>query len=226
MRAISILAAGMLLCSCSFVSVKGGNFKHTTIVRASGDIVEKTYELDGFDIIDLSGSYEVNYTPGDFYVSVSAPENLIDHIKVEVRNGSLCFGSDGTMIRNWKNATATVHCPVLSGVAVSGAADFNAEQGIVSDDFTVDVSGAGDIEIHSLTAENVTMKVSGAVDIDVDNLDCNSIVVRISGAGDIDIEGKAEKADLIVSGAGTIDARNLKCEDITSSVSGIGSVRR
>ena len=69
-------------------------------------------------------------------------------------------------------------------------------------DFTVSISGSGDINAYDLIADNVDATVSGSANIKVTAN--KEIIAKVSGSGDIDYRGNPEKIDTKVSGSGDI----------------------
>lgn len=232
-----ILGTAVILCSCNFIKVDGkalaDAFEITEnsayvkkAVVASKNYIDKEYSVEEFNAVECSGNYDIKYSDGEPFVSISAPDNIIDHLVVKVENGTLKIKTDGTNFRKVNNITATISTKELNELKISGAGDFDALKGFVTKDFKVSISGAGDLDINGLVANDVQIKVSGAGDIDIDKLDCNGITVSVSGAGDVTLAGKANSADLRISGAGDIDVTELETENLERSVSGVGRVKK
>ena len=60
--------------------------------------------------------------------------------------------------------------------------DFDAPEGISAEDFSLDINGAGDVEIDGLKASGARITINGAGDCDIENLDCKTLKVGINGA--------------------------------------------
>lgn len=234
---LGLFGTVLILCSCNFIKVDGkalaDAFEKTEnaeyvkkAVVASKNYVDKEYSVAEFNAVECSGNYDVDYTDGEPFVSISAPDNIIDHLIVKVENGTLKIKTDGTNFRKVNNITATISTKELNELKISGAGDFDAKKGMVTKDFNVSISGAGDLDINDLVAKHVKIKVSGAGDIDIDKLDCKDITVSVSGAGDVTLAGKANSADLKISGAGDIDVTELETENLERSISGVGRIKK
>ena len=213
------------------VCILGMSFCNSTASyggEKGNDNVTKTYEVEDFNGIHTSGSFRIYYTQGTRGVSVSAPAEDLENLTVEVREGTLHLGmkKKNIRIKEWKKITANISSPALNRVHISGAGDFEAADGITTDNFDVKVSGAGDIVIDKFKAKEANFQVSGAGEIDITDLDCDSINTKVSGAGDICVSGKANTANFEVSGAGDINIKNLNCPEIGTSISGSGKIRQ
>lgn len=229
-----ILAACILgMTSCNFIRIDGKNLsdlmassKSKESISASSNYETRTFEVGEFRGIHAAGAFNVKYSRGTQNLKIYAPDNIMEHLTVEVRDGILKIGTDKIRIRNWKEVTVYVSVPELDEAHISGAGDFSAEEVFTSGNIDIKISGAGDIDIDKLTANDASISISGAGDIEIESLECNGISVKISGAGDASLAGKANTADLKISGAGDIDIRGLECPRVNTSVSGAGKVRQ
>ena len=195
-------------------------------ITASDNIITKDQVTGDFHSLVCNLPGDVVYTPGECAVSITAPDNVLEHVTIRNENGTLDIRSNLGHIRNLKKITVNLSSPVLENVTFNGAVDFNAPKGITALDFTATVNGAGDMDIEGLSAGKASLTVNGAGDANISKLDCDAIEVSINGAGDAVLGGKAGRADLAISGAGDIDARELDCPDINSKVRGVGSIRK
>ncbi|MEZ5891788.1 MAG: head GIN domain-containing protein [Parvularculaceae bacterium] len=171
--------------------------------------VSKSYDLAGFDRIDISGVYEfdVKVGPG-FSVMLSGNQAEIDHAKVGVEEGVLTLGHE-----KWKRGEkrfngnrdglkATITLPALNGLDLSGVGDGDVE-GVDADAFSVDVSGVGDLRIGG-KCKSLDADVSGVGDLNAKSLECNAVDVEVSGVGSAVVYASDEvRAE--VSGMGDID---------------------
>lgn len=234
MRKAIIIAVALLACSaCSFITVNGKSqveFLGTSgknTITASSTIIDKEFQVEDFNRISSSGAFDFVYSTGDPYVSISAPDNIMEYLDVRIKDGKLYIETDRSIrIKKLNKIIVTVHSPILNGLEISGAGDFHATTGLTAEDFKAGISGAGNLKINGLKAGDVSIKVSGAGDVDVTGLECNGIDVSISGAGNVTLAGKAESADLGISGAGNINVKDLDCENVSSRISGAGHVSR
>ena len=195
-------------------------------IDASDNFITQDNVTGEFHNIQISVPGDVLYTPGDCAFSITAPDNVLEHITIRNENGTLVVKSDGTNFRNLKNLKINVSSPVLEDVVFNGAVDFNAPDGITALDFNATVNGAGDISINGLKAGNVKVTVNGAGDATIYRLECDDFSLAINGAGDATVSGQADTADLTISGAGDIDALDLKAVNISSKVRGIGKIKK
>ena len=259
----SVMAAVLLCVSCSFIKVNGQgadapistfsdvsnefdqSVKNGSIV-AGKNFISRDFTVEEFTEISCNIPSDIYYSIGPASLSISAPDNVMDHIKVSVRNGKLDIRFDIKNVRRANDIKVVVSSSALSALEINGAGDFYSNDALVSDDFTINANGASDISISSLEANEVSVNVNGAGDVDFDmlkaveasicingagdadieKLDCGFVKVEVNGAGDCSLDGRADKASLAIHGVGNIDIEDLACTDVNSSVQGIGRVER
>lgn len=250
MKTVAMITMAASTASCAFIRVsdnliekldaKGG------LITADGNLTVKNYDIQEFSTLKVSLPCDIKYTQGENSLSISASANIIDIINVDCSDNVLSISSSETLRRPGK-ITVYLSSENLTAINIKGAADFSSEGSITSDkDFTIEVNGAGDIDINHLKAANIDILVNGAGDIDLDvietgtlameingagdadikNLNCTTVTAELNGAGDCEIKGKADNANISVSGAGSIDVRNLACTNKNTSVRGVGSIKK
>jgi hypothetical protein len=241
-----VAIAAVSLTACRQSSVKG-----------KGEVVTEAREVQTFNGVDIGGPLDARIT-----IDASAPpslvlkgqKNLLAHIKTEMHGNMLRIYHDGPITKHFtftlfsnskhnEDIIAEITVPSLTALSISGAGDAKIKGVINTEDFNLDVSGAGDIDIDELNANNLTttlsgagdltvsngkvniadMKISGLGDINAKRLDCNTVNASVSGAGDMDIS-VTEKLDVHISGLGDVTYKGNPA--VTSSISGAGSLNR
>ena len=243
------LAAVLVMSSCTFIKINGTPLSGKNVENAAEDVLTKTFEVEDFDVLTVNVPadvlYEASATP---FMEVSAPSNVLDQIVLTQEDGQLKIAfRDKIVFRGLRHFKIRLGSTTLASLNANGATDFDCRSGFETGDFTVTVSGAGDIDIDKLKAENVSVRVngagdlnlvsprcaslnvtiSGAGDLDVKNVQCEGLLkIVVNGAGDAEISGKTGEADLTINGAGKIDIRNLEGQIVNSSVNGVGSISK
>jgi len=248
-RFLLSLAAVLVLSSCTFIKINGTPLSGKNVENVSADVLTKSFEVADFGKLILNVPANVEFEATDTpYMEVSAPSNVVEQLVLTQENGSLKLEFRNKIVfRGLKNFKVRLGSSRLSELVANGAADFNCAKGFSTGDFSVRISGAGDIDIKKLQAENVLIQINGAGDLNMEDTDCASMNVTVSGAGDIDLHGldcegtvkvvvngagdavltgKAGDADLTINGAGEINIKGLDAPVSNSSVNGIGSISK
>ena len=219
------LAAAALLCSCTFIKVKA-NGEAKEPVKLSGNVTEKTFAIADFSKIDISIPADVEYTVADTpEMILKADESIIGLIEVSSEDGLLKIWSPEKRIRNFKHLSISLSSTALESLECKGAVDFEAPDGIIAENFTVGIAGAGDIKIHSLKTVSTEITANGTADINIEGIETGSISLTINGAADAVLQGTAKEVSVMVNGAGDVDLKHLDYETLTNRINGAGSVR-
>jgi Putative auto-transporter adhesin, head GIN domain len=209
---VLLLVAAITLTACNAGLIKG-----------SGDLVTETRQVSNYDRITLSGSGEVIVTQsGSESLSIETDDNVMKHIKVEVKNGTLTLGfEEGFKLVAPSRLVFSVGVDDLTGLAISGSGDVESDR-IETDRLDVTVSGSGDVQIGALTASEVIANISGSGEINLEG-DADSQDVTISGSGKY-LVGDVCSASVKVNISGSGDATVCATEALDSEISGSGSV--
>lgn len=200
------------------------------VVTAEGESVTRAFDsLPEFRAVEFSVPADISYSAGECALSVTTAQNVLDKLDVRVDGDVLVVGLKPGVarLRNVKTFDVVLSSPELRGVGIDGAASFKAVSGVLSsEDFHIEVNGAGDISLASLRAADVGIEINGAGNVTVAGVDCTDIDIEINGASSCTVAGKAVSASAEINGAGDIDLSGLDTQELDSSVNGIGSIKR
>ena len=187
----------------------------------SGEMVSEVRPAEGFDRVVLasSGDVEIRLT-GTESVEVEAEDNLQPLLTVEVVNGTLELGSDGSFSTT-RSVTYVITAARLNGVGISGSGDVSAS-GVDAGTFDVSISGSGNVEASG-TCEELNVTISGSGNFDGAALSCATGSVTVSGSGGVVID-VTDDLDVEISGSG--DVEYLGDPSVRTDISGSGEVSR
>jgi hypothetical protein len=194
-------------------------------ITGSGQIETRTLDLDGFDAVELSHTWFAEIEHGDdFSVVVSADDNVMPVVEVEVRGRTLEVDIERGYRLDDPTLEIRITMPALRRVSASGAShveigDFPAttEVGfdvsgvstlfatVEVDAASLDASGASTIELDG-TATELTAEASGASHLRLDDLSTARASLELSGASIADLE-VTERLEVDLSGASVVEYR-------------------
>jgi hypothetical protein len=208
-RASLLISCSVCFSACVFDSVQG-----------SGMITTEPRTVSGFSAVSLSGSGQVIIEQtGRESLTVTADDNILPHIKTDVRGQTLELGSNDSMTTHDIVFKLTVK--QLEGLDISGSGQAEARS-LDSDRLKIGISGSGELSAHG-TANDLDVSISGSGGYRGEDMRTKRAVVGISGSGGAVIAASETlKAD--VSGSGSIEY--LGDPQVTQHVSGSGSVHR
>lgn len=178
------------------------------VIHGKGKKSTEIPSVAAFNAVDVNVVSDVNITvtEGSAYgVELSGYENILKHIKTEVKDGtlSITYDLDDTWNIDDEDTKIRISVPSLTALSLSGAPDVDVMGSIKGDAFKLDISGAGDVTI--------------------DNINTNKLDADLSGVAALKVKGGMVKmANYDISGAGKIEAFALQTEETTTSISGAG----
>jgi hypothetical protein len=198
---ISILLISILSVSCNVLTNAG-----VKVITPSNVNISENRNVSGFSVIDFSTIGKVNVMQGDTEsLNISGPDNLVPEITTTVSNGTL-------MIKNKENIT-------ISPLSNQNLLVFTI---VVKNLTSLKLSGAGDVQIETLSTPSMDINMSGAGKVTQNQITTDNLNVTISGVGGIDITGQATQATIDISGAGSVTAPDLKIQTAKVTISGVG----
>ncbi|MGB5555777.1 MAG: head GIN domain-containing protein, partial [Flavobacteriaceae bacterium] len=178
-------------------------------VKGNGNVITTERSVGDYDGIGVAGWFDVELVDGkEGQLTLKGEENLLEHIKTEVKNGKLSIQVEkGYNLEpsSWKDGVlVTVPVEQINSVALSGSGDIVGKTTLKANDFKTSMSGSGDITL----------------DLDVDSMSAS-----MSGSGDITLSGNTTDFDATISGSGDIKAYDLSAENVDATVSGSADIK-
>ena len=192
--------------------------------EGSGNVAVETHAVRGFTEVALTGAGRAIITAGEYAVSVSAEDDVLPSVRVEMRGDTLVLGrevdwADG--VRPTVPIEFRVALPALAAVRVSGSGEASVGD-VTGQTLRLDVSGSGKLHTGNVQAQTVEIEASGAGDVLVADLEAQVLRCEISGSGKVSAAGRAESVALTVSGAGLYRGRALRSATADVTVRGSG----
>lgn len=202
-------------------------------VHTSKDNITKEIAItENFSAIEAYNTTDIEYTDGPAKITLSAPDNIINHIEVYVKNGVLYITQQEetqTIINGMLRSKLTVSYPGVNHFGTFGTGDINIDT-VKADSLylntygTGDIEskqlsctilkattgGTGDIEVKKLNCREALLNTDGTGDIEVYNINATAITANTNGTGDITLTGKCRTFEFSENGTGDINAKRLK----------------
>lgn len=172
---------------------------HAQFVKGNGNVIkvnrkvqsiEKVSVEDGIDLVLDQGSEEV--------LVVEADENIVKHIKTEIKSGHLRIYTDKSI---WKSRQMRVHLTItdLKELKAKGGSDTETKTVLKLEELAVSCSGGSDMNLE---------------------LELKKLDLEASGGSDVFLKGTAETVKTEANGGSDIDAYEMKAEKCLVNVSG------
>ena len=178
----------------------------------------RTFELTGFDKIDVATGLDAVVTQGDSFsvTATSGSGQALDNLQLTVADGVLTARFDqsfldfilggglvGMLLSSGNALTIDITMPALSAIDASSGADIRAD---------------------GLTSDELSLNASSGANIDVTDARLGAVEIGSSSGADVDISGTAESVTADASSGAGIDAENLVAASATASASSGASI--
>jgi putative autotransporter adhesin-like protein len=194
------------------------------VVRGSGNIITETFEVSGFDQVELSTVGEVHLEQGDTEsVTVETDDNIMPVLVVKVDGSKLTLSSKVNSNIDPSALTFTVTVKELSHVIANSSGDIFTGP-IKGDSLDVLANASGNVNLESVEVNNFSVTAGGSGNITVDNVEVESVHSDARASGAIQIAGTATSHTVEVGGSGEIDAGDLQTSTAEVTVKASGDV--
>jgi hypothetical protein len=194
-------------------------------IQGTGNLVNKSRDVGGFDRVSLKGMGEVILTQSEEEsLSVETDDNMLKYVKTEVRDGTLYLDIDAQRAAFLypSQLTFTLSVKDLAGLSILGSGDIKSGE-INTERLELAIDGSGDMRIGSLETKVLELDISGSGNVVVDSLVAEQVKSSIKGSGEVDLAGQTSTQDVEISGSGEYRTGNLESETIWVSLSGSGN---
>lgn len=190
----------------------------------------KTFDLSGFDRIELSTSADLIVTIADDYsIIVTGDERRIERMEFDLSgnqleiNGRSRFG--GFWGRNNDGyVKIEITMPDIEEMVVNGSGDGEII-GVDNDELSLNINGSGDLYVTG-KSESVEIEINGSGDIEMDEITGDDVFIEINGSGNVEFNGgTCDRLEIEIDGSGDIDAKDLVCREVDIDVEGSGNSR-
>lgn len=193
-KAMVAIVVSLLFASCGF---------DIRTVDGDGNVVKKEIPVTGnFNSVSVERDLEVIIVQGSQpSVTLETDQNLVEHIKIEVKGHELKITSDANLDSDMKRITVVM--PTIESLSTSSSAKITANGAIKGDSMSFSSSSGSSIDLT----------------IDADKLECET-----SSGSHIGVSGKTNDLDAQTSSGGHINAQALKAENVNATASSGGNI--
>lgn len=170
--------------------------------KGEGDIIERQLDIEQFDKLILSGSFDARINQSDsFSIVAQGHENILNDLNLNVSGSTWEADLDERCYVDYE-LVLYINVPNLSEVELEGSGNIFIDGIFRSDRFKALIEGSGDIICYdSIVAPEIHFEIEGSGDIEAP-VDCARLNARIEGSGDMYIDGYAEEQQIDILGSG------------------------
>jgi len=197
-RTVTELTGG-LIGGLFLAVIFSGVFGYTNIfpfgsgITGSGDIVTRTFDYQGFSVIEASYGFNLEVTQGNEYsITVSVDDNVVDRLKVSKSGDTLSIGLDPRTYERM-NLVARITMPSLNNIEFSGGTQGDISGFTSTHDFDIALSGGSWATIVG-SAGDLTIDASGGSHFDLSEFTVDDVDAELSGGshGSVYVGGRLD----------------------------------
>lgn len=192
-------------------------------IRGSGSVVTEERVVSGFTAVSLQGIGElVIDQTGSESLTITTDDNLLPYIETQVRGGKLIISiQDNMLFNNVTGLTYHVTVNTINSVELDGAGSIQIND-LDTDDWRVSLAGTGNITVSG-QVDTQTVEIDGAGAYTADELASRETTVEQNGAGMVVVQ-VSEQLDVRIDGLGTVEY--IGDPTVKQTINGLGTVRQ
>lgn len=213
----NIIIIGLILLLIAAAAL--GGCRKVPISEVNGLTITREYDFTDFTGVEVGHAFKLEITPSDTYkVTITAGEEVLDRIDVR-KDGSILNIDMNDWFFTWNIDTKVViTMPVLRDLDMSGASKGDVRGFKSSEDFTLEMSGASELDLDMETGD-FDADISGASRL-AGFLKAASSDIEISGASRSELRGEGGDTMIDASGASRIDMMDFTADNADIELSG------
>ena len=187
----------------------------------SGNLNTQEFNFSDFTRVEVGYAFQVEIVQSDSYrVSVTADDNLFEHIEVSQEGETLKVGLKLPTSRPlFTTLRAEITMPELYGLHLSGATRGTVSGFSSTENFDIEVSGASSLDLAEMSAGDVTFDISGASKV-TGGITGGDAEFDVSGASSIELQGSASDLVIEASGASRVELDNFPVNNADVTLGG------
>jgi len=188
------------------------DFGATGQVRGSGNIVEQTYDVKGFDQVELDTIGEVSIEQGDTEsLTIETDDNILPLLDPQVENGRLILREEGNG-HNYKpsrTVSYTVTVKDLTAVTTKSSGDIIVGA-VETNKFSVMVNGSGNVTVQAVKASQISIVSDASGFVKIGSVDAKTVEITTRASGTVELTGKTTSLTIKTSGSGDVSAGDMQ----------------
>lgn len=177
-------------------------------IKGSGNIVSEERVATAFRSVDFTSVGNVHITSGATQlVTISADDNVIEHIFTTVSKGVLKISSDPAVNLSEFDLDVYLTMTDLEKITLTGVGNIVGTNTFLVDTVELMLDGVGNIDFN-LDSDMIYATLEGVGNFNL-NLEAGRLVSALNGVGNINLEGSAPYHQCVHTSTGSILAFNL-----------------
>ncbi len=200
----------VLLCGCA---IEGSGHIETMDTKLDGDIRE----------LKVQSGLHATVTQGKSpSLRIAGDDNLLEELVIRESKGTLEVGFPSGLGGYHPTQPIAVEAslPLASHFSSSGGGRLILKDTFKGDDFSLNVSGGGELVVEDLRGTSLSLDQAGGGSAQLSELDLETVLIDSAGGGEVRLSGQTSELEVEVSGGGRLEALDLRAKSVTLDLSG------
>lgn len=224
---VGVIAALLVITGTVFLarSLLADVFEGVESIELSGERVERTYDVDGFSEVAVSGGWRLTVSEGPGHtLRVTGDSVLVDGASIEVEGRTLVLRAEGVAAPFNGGLRAELQLPRLEAVRATGGSDILL-RGVTAEGLSITNSGASNVRAEGGRVRHLEVESEGAVNIQFSSAEVYSANIVLEGAGNVELAMTGGELTGRISGVGNVEYSGTVTQE-SIRIDGLGSVER
>lgn len=211
---ITVLVLAVLACRSTALNA----------VRGSGNVVVETYDVSGFNQVELEtiGTLYIEQGATDS-LTVETDDNILALLIVHNGNGVLSLSDQASgQLLPTAGIVFRLTARDLRGVIANSSGNIFAGP-IEAESLEVNLNASGRVEVDSVTVDELSIRSTGSGDLRVDQVTADTIETRMNASGSVELAGETDTHEVEISGSGSLQAGDLRSREAVVAINASGS---
>lgn len=200
-------------------------FERSESIELSGERVERTYNVDAFSEVAVSGGWRLTISEGTGHsLRITGDSVLVDGASVEVEGRTLVLRAEGIAAPFEGGLQAEIQLPRLEAIRATGGSDILLRD-VSAEELSITNSGASNVRAEGGTVRHLEVDSEGAANVEFSSAEVHSANILLEGAGNVELTMTGGELTGRIGGVGNVEYAGTVARE-TIRIDGLGSVER
>ena len=217
-----LVVTGMVFLARSFLA---DVFEKTESIQLSGERIERTYDVDGFSEVSVSGGWTLTVSQGSTHaLRIAGDSVLVEGVSIEVEGGTLVLRAEGIAAPFNGGLQAEIQLPRIEAIRATGGSDILLRD-VGAEELSITNNGASNVRADGGRVRHLEVESEGAANFDLSSAQVHSATIVLEGAGNVELTMTGGELTGRISGLGNVEYTGTVARE-SIRIDGVGSVER
>ncbi len=194
---------------------------------AAETIIERTVDIENISALTLKGSGDLVIEMGEKEsLRIVGAQSVVDALSISAENQHLHILMSKSLplwvLSSKKQLKYALTLNQLNYLNVKGGMNVNVNGVVEAERFELNATGSSNITVHHGLHVNkdATLKMTGAGELNIKNIEAQNLVLNMTGATNATLKGSVQKQHITLTGASNYYGQHLQSKQCASELNG------